>query len=148
MKKKKPRSEIVSRRLKTIRKTLKLKQKVFAASLGVSAPSYSELEGGKYNPNFDFLQKIVEKYNVNLYYLIFGQGEMFGGLCEKCPANIGDILLMKDEEMKKFFHYFSRSAILQYKLMAYFHTLLGEDDEVILKELEEFEESRQTGKAG
>jgi transcriptional regulator with XRE-family HTH domain len=114
-------------RLKGIRQSLKLKQKDFSVSLGISAPSYSEIEGGKYYPSYEFLEKIAKKHNVNLYYLIFGQGEMFGGLCEKCPAGIGSEFLVKDQEMSKFFDYFSRSAIVQYKVMGYFHVLLQED---------------------
>jgi transcriptional regulator with XRE-family HTH domain len=122
-------------RLKGIRLHLKLKQKDFSASLGISGPSYSEIEGGKYKPGYEFLEKIVKRHNVNLYYLLFGQGEMFGGLCERCPAGIGADFLVKDKEMSKFFEYFSRSAIVQYKVMGYFHQLLQEASHQINNEM-------------
>ena len=61
-------------RLKKIRLELNLKQKEIAAELKISKATYSEVEGGNYNPNFNLIENIVLKYNVNLYYLLFGEG--------------------------------------------------------------------------
>ena len=64
-------------RVKAIRKTLGLSQKDFAGPLGNSGTFISEVENGKYKPCYDFFYNIMAHFNVNLHYLMTGQGEMF-----------------------------------------------------------------------
>jgi transcriptional regulator with XRE-family HTH domain len=77
MKKMAKKDESLKSRLKAIRHALDLSQKEFAGHIKISAPSYSEIETGKYKPKFDVIQKIGKAFNVNLYYLVYGEGEMF-----------------------------------------------------------------------
>jgi transcriptional regulator with XRE-family HTH domain len=72
-----PEENVFAERLKLTRETLKLKQKEFAARLNISAASYSEIESGKYKPNYEFIYNLAKEFNVNLYYLLFGKGDMF-----------------------------------------------------------------------
>ena len=58
---------IVGNRIRQIRKSLNLKGKEFAPRLNISGPSLSELEKGKYYPNFEVLTNICREFNVNLY---------------------------------------------------------------------------------
>jgi transcriptional regulator with XRE-family HTH domain len=46
-------------RLKLTREALNLRQKEFAAGLNISATSYSEIESGKYKPNYEFLYNVL-----------------------------------------------------------------------------------------
>lgn len=64
-------------RVKTIRKTLGLSQKEFAESLGISGTFISEVESGKYKPCYDFFYNMMVQFNVNLHFLLSGEGEMF-----------------------------------------------------------------------
>jgi transcriptional regulator with XRE-family HTH domain len=64
-------------RVKTIRKTLGLSQKEFADSLGISGTFISEVESGKYKPCYDFFYNMMVQFNVNLHFLLSGEGEMF-----------------------------------------------------------------------
>jgi transcriptional regulator with XRE-family HTH domain len=54
----------VSQRIKKIRKALNFKQKEFAQQLSISGGSLSEMEKGKYPPNFEFLKKVSRDFNV------------------------------------------------------------------------------------
>ncbi|MCP5050425.1 MAG: helix-turn-helix transcriptional regulator, partial [bacterium] len=69
----------IARRLKDIREALKMKQVDFAKRLGVSPAGLSEMEKGRYKPNIDVAMILVAEFNVNLYYLVMGEGGMFSG---------------------------------------------------------------------
>ncbi|MGD2092673.1 MAG: helix-turn-helix transcriptional regulator [Candidatus Aminicenantes bacterium] len=116
-------------RLRKIRQHLNLKQKEFAAGLGISSPALSEIENGKYKPGHDFLYHIVESYKVNLYYLLFGEGEMFleplsigGGFSRYSGSN---------PEMKRFIWYFERSPIVQHFILGQFRRYINDERETI-----------------
>ena len=64
-------------RLQKIRKKLKLSQEEIADETNISYRAYTSYERGDRKPSFEFLVKLVEKYNVNLNCLIAGKGEMF-----------------------------------------------------------------------
>lgn len=63
-------------RLKDIRIALKLTQEQFSDELGISNPTIVRYEAGS-SPSVDVLIKLNENYNVNLNWLVSGQGNMF-----------------------------------------------------------------------
>ncbi|MCP5054408.1 MAG: helix-turn-helix transcriptional regulator [bacterium] len=105
-------------RVKLIRQMLKLKQSEFAEKTGMSGPSLSELENGKYKPGVDFLVKLHLEYKVNIYYVLFGAGDMF------IDQGFPNLLEGKDEywvhidEVREFLYYFKRSRLFQYDIMS------------------------------
>ncbi len=132
-------------RIKQIRKELNLKQKDFAERLKISGPSLSEIETGKYKPGYDFLVKITLEFNVNLYYILFGEGEMFidptaapYSRVEKFAANI--------EDVRDFLYHFERSSILQYFILNQYKTKMIMEKEPIVRDIEAFEKRRKKKK--
>ncbi|MCP5052614.1 MAG: helix-turn-helix transcriptional regulator [bacterium] len=69
--------EGMGRRLKEIRLHLGLKQKPFANSLNTSVTTLSDTETGKKRPGFEMLFLVSKVYNVNLHYLLYGEGNLF-----------------------------------------------------------------------
>ncbi len=68
----------VGKRIQALREALRLTQRDFAASLGISSPYVSNLESKPLKKPAPILfYKIAVKYNVNLNYLMLGKGEMF-----------------------------------------------------------------------
>lgn len=65
------------RRLKTVRKSLKLRQQDMSDHLSIPLSTISKYELGLIKPGTDVLAKISEKYNINLNWLLNGIGEMF-----------------------------------------------------------------------
>jgi transcriptional regulator with XRE-family HTH domain len=65
----------IGARIKQTRKALNLKQKDFARELNISVSSLSEIETGKYKAGIEFLIILSKKFNVNLYFVLFGEGE-------------------------------------------------------------------------
>ena len=127
----------IAERVKSIRKTLKLTQEELSQKINVSPTYICQVEKGKYKPNFDFLENISRELNVNLYWLIFGQGEMFLD-----PAILLELqsynYYVKTEEVRNFLWYYRRSAIVQHSTMAHFYTLLIQQKQNIEKEIQEY----------
>jgi transcriptional regulator with XRE-family HTH domain len=129
-------------RLKKIRLELNLKQKEIAAELKISKATYSEVEGGNYNPNFNLIENIVLKYNVNLYYLLFGEGEMFLDAGQSFRARKPKYAVSK-EEIDKLMWYLERSPVVQYLIMGHFRTILTREKDTIQKDIEDYNESQE-----
>lgn len=138
-------------RLKRIRKSLGLSQKDFANGIHISGASLSEMEKGRHKPCHDFFCNITNAYNVNLYYLLLGEGEMF-----RIPMLTGDSdsgkgetenqlfeLLRGDmhvdrEDFRKMIYYFRRSGLLQYMMLGFFRQLFRRHKDDIEAEVDEY----------
>lgn len=66
----------IGERIQIYRKALGLKGKQFAAIIGISGGSLSDLENDKTKPKADTLESIVLKTDVNSMWLLTGIGEM------------------------------------------------------------------------
>ena len=66
----------LSQRIRKIRKANNLNQEAFASKTDVSKDHVSKVENGRLYPNFDLLQNLRNKFDVNLNWLIAGAGKM------------------------------------------------------------------------
>ena len=66
-------------RLKEVRESMRLSQKAFGALLGLSQGTYQKYESGMVSTPQELLEQLALKYNINLHWLITGQGEMYVG---------------------------------------------------------------------
>ena len=66
-----------SKKLKEIRKKLGFSQEEMAFKTNTSYRAYSSYERGDRKPSFEFLQKLVEEFGVNLNWLIADNGIPF-----------------------------------------------------------------------
>lgn len=78
---------MISTRLKALRTELGLSQKVIGSQIGIAQTSYANYEGGKSPIPSNVLEQISNATNVNLNWLVTGQGTMFrdgseGSECE------------------------------------------------------------------
>jgi transcriptional regulator with XRE-family HTH domain len=64
-------------RIKELRKFRKLSQQAFAESLKVSRSYLGDIEVERCEPSFNFLQALYNVYNVNLNWIMAGDGEMY-----------------------------------------------------------------------
>jgi transcriptional regulator with XRE-family HTH domain len=130
-------------RVRTIRKSLKMKQEDMAPGLGISSTRLSEIENDKSKPCHDFFYNIFKNFNVNLYYLLFGEGEIFASAREEI---VTDVKKMKtgDKNIDEFLYYFFNSRMVHSYLMFHFRKLLNDDNQAIMKDLES---SQKEGKS-
>jgi len=121
-------------RVKETRKRLKLMQKEFAEKLEIADTTLSDIETGKHKPGYDFYYNIVSVYNVNLYYLFFGKGEMFlnpNSFSQDFTFAIDGDDSEISRDVREFFHYFSRSKLVRYMILGYFRKILHSENEAI-----------------
>jgi transcriptional regulator with XRE-family HTH domain len=128
-------------RVRAIRKSLKLKQEDFTPQLKISSQHLSDIELDKSKPCHDFFYNIVKNYQVNPFYLLFGEGEMFVGNNEK----IDDIKKIKtgNKDDDLFLYYFFNSPMVHSYLMFQFRKIYGESNEAIKKDIENREEDEK-----
>ena len=133
----------VAYRVIKIRNALNIKGKDLASRLKISQPCLSEIEKGKYYPNFEFMFNIASEFNVNLYYLLFGKGEMIVEPGKHTDFGILEELVSSDSSIRKFLYYFERSEILRFSILSQFKQKLMSDKEIIEKEISESEKDRE-----
>jgi len=125
----------VSLRFKQFRKSVRLTQNQLANRLNVSAANICEIEKGKHRPSCEILERLALIFNANLYWLLFGQGEMFfnPGLISMDqypePSN--------RKEIDKFLKHFHMSQIVRYSVLSNYYSLMSKERENVEKEIEE-----------
>ncbi len=136
----------IAKRLKAIRQELGLKQNELAKGLDVSNPTISDLESGKYRPNFEIISRFVRRYDVNLYYLYFGTGEMFGEHAEKSTGLLADDFsdsIINQDEFKRFLDHLRRSPFMMLSVLSHYRYILSKESDVINKDLETYEKNHK-----
>jgi len=141
MKKENYNLNFIASRIRAIREALKLTQKQLAERLTISGATLSEFENGKYPPNFDCIFNIYKEFHVNLYYLLYGEGEMFeerGG-----PLSLRlDRLCKENKDVTRLLEYFEKSSVIRYYLMSQFKSKMVLDKDIIEKEMTEGNEKK------
>lgn len=84
-------------RLKEIRTKLKLQQGIFAEKLGIHQQQYYTYESGKSRPSVEILNKLIEKYEISIDWLLTGRGQMF---LNQEPDNVMTIELNAGQELR------------------------------------------------
>lgn len=131
-------------RIRKIREALNMKQKDFAQKLGISAPTLSELEAGNNKPSFDTIIKLSELFNINLYYVLFGKGDMLENPLLEFLFNIKDgDMVLKFDYLKEFLEYFTKSKQLQFHIGNQFELKMMSDKDSILKEIAAREKAKK-----
>jgi len=140
-------------RVKAVRKHLKLNQTEMAEKLNITMTTLSDIERGKSYPCFDFFYNMVEHFNVNLYYLLFGRGEMLVLPGTDSPPdkekvkNENEMTLIVDrKDIREFLHYFSRSRLVQYRVMGEFYRFFNTDRQSIEMDIEAIEKEKNERK--
>lgn len=137
----------IGQRVKDVRRYLNLKQNNFAQALDISNANLCEIEAGAAKPRFEFLYNISLKFNVNLLYLLHGQGEMFikgpgeGRTEEKKDEFDEAIELLKKlptyrKELTDLLRDFNDSHLLRYTVISYYRTYKIQNWELIKKDIE------------
>jgi transcriptional regulator with XRE-family HTH domain len=137
-------------RVRAVRNCLKISQKDFCKTMGISNTNLSKIENGKTLPGHDFFFNVLRLFDVNLNYLLGGEGAMFrsreaadaGGLVLS-PAKFGDHV--PTELVEEFLHRFLHSRYLQFLVMAKYVSIMDkkEDREVILNELKRMKDGKK-----
>lgn len=125
----------IGERMKRIREEIGLNQKDFADALGISAPTLSGYESGGSKPTFEVLVKLSEQYKINVYYILFGKGDMFENPLLEFLINMEEKdLAVKAEHIRKFLEDFGKSRQLQYYLLIQYEDRIADELKMMKKE--------------
>ena len=131
------------RRVKAVRKHLKLKQREMSAKLNITLTTLSDIETGKSYPCYDFFFNMVEHFDVNLYYLLFGRGEMLVLPGTGSPPGKDKVkdeteitLTVERQDLREFLRHFFGSRVLQYHMMSEYFKFFNKNSTEIEREIE------------
>ncbi len=138
-----PENETIADRVKKIRKILDLTNETLSSRLGIGKATLSNIETGVSKPCHDFFYAIVQVFNVNPYYLLFGQGDMFSDHVDTF-VNQEKGQPYFEEKIKKFLEDFKRSNIIREQSIALHKGLLNTGlGPLIKKEIDDHRKKEQ-----
>jgi transcriptional regulator with XRE-family HTH domain len=123
-------------RIRTIRKALKLNQEEFGEKLGISKSFISNIEKGISKAGYDLFFFISKVYDVNLYYIVHGEGEMFGKKREIPGPSLGDKSFGEQVETgNELLWYVEHSPLFKHAVMAYASKYIYENIEILERDI-------------
>ena len=129
--------------LKKIRKHLGIKQEDFAKGLDITGGYLSEIETGKKKPSFNILNKLVDRYYVNISYLFTGKGSYFiqPGK-DQPPVPEANHPSIRDDMkiIKEMQWYIDNIPVVRYAILEFFKSYLFNNRDMINEEVETFRE--------
>ncbi len=125
----------IGMRIRAVRKELNLSQKDFAAKLGLSACSLSEIETGKAKPGPPFFHRLSCEYRVSISHLFYGTGSVYlRGECGDAPGEREDVEQI--EEVEDLIWVMEHSRLFRDHIMGYASRFYLEHEAVIKKNIE------------
>ena len=86
-------------RLKQIRTNKHLTQTEFGIALGVTKQAIANIECSHSNPSIEFLSKLIENFDVNVNWLITGNGVTFNSLPDNKISSYDEEFTIKVKEI-------------------------------------------------
>jgi len=129
------------KKMRSIRESLGLNQKTFAAGLGFADSYLCQIEKGKANPTYEFFYKLTSRYRISLDYLFYGKGEMIYG-SEKESEGLAELKSNVDN-IDKLVWVSEHSGIFRMSILASAHRIIITDGEYIKKEIKQELEKKQ-----
>ncbi len=127
----------LGQRVRKIRRELGFSQQNFAKKLNISGSFLSEIEAGKVKPSYDFIMSISKECRVNLYFLLYGKGNVF---LDPFDDSVGNSEDPKGhiENLKHVLWYIERSPMLMYAVMSFATRFIYENKSSIDSEIERY----------
>jgi transcriptional regulator with XRE-family HTH domain len=121
-------------RLTYIREQLGLNKSAFARKIEISAQMITILERGITKPGFDFFIGIVKNTNINIDFLLLGEGPPF-----RIKNKLNKVKLKGNKEVQElldeFVQYFHGSEYANYKILKVIDNLLDTHGKVFRDDL-------------
>ncbi|MGE5343515.1 MAG: helix-turn-helix domain-containing protein [Candidatus Omnitrophota bacterium] len=123
-------------RIRIIRKQLGLFQDELAKKLKVSTPTISDVENGKSRIGFDVLYRLSTFFNVNLEYVLHGEGDIFK------PKETGIEFFWKEkpfgdltDEVKEMFWFMQKSRFFVGLMTTYSKDYLYKNESILERDI-------------
>lgn len=134
--------EAFGKRIKKVRKELKMSQKEFSEAVDLSASFISDIESGRSKACLDFFFKLARDYNISLYYLILGEGDVFER-SELRPTLGNKKVGHPIDSINELLWYLIRSPLLKNTVLGFTSKFIYDNQSHLEKEVEIYEASRK-----
>ena len=121
-------------RVKKYRKHFGISQKDFAKSINISGSFLSEIESGKTRASLDFFHNITKHYNVNLVYLLHGEGDMLAKQEGQLTLQLKDFGEY-NEKIRDLLYYLRCSPLVKMAILEFFTKYLYSNEEIIKRDI-------------
>jgi len=121
---------LIGARIKAIREKIGINQKQLAQKLNIANATMCAIEKGHALPSFDVLAKLHDLYNINLYYLFDGSGNIFANE-HLVQDYLSHIPPDQAEFLDDFLKLFMNSELVRYSFQAYFKQYKLENNNLI-----------------
>ena len=119
-------------RLKKVRKRLHLNQDQLSEIAGLSKTTICDYEVGKTPPGINFLILLGKRYNVNLDYIVTGEGPMFKDVSQFPGIKPGEKLFGDyDREVAQIFDYMGKSPMFLLDVVTMVTDFINKNKELI-----------------
>ena len=135
--------EETGRRLKFFRNTRNITISELSAKTGLSKGMISETETGKNKPSPNLMLALLNIYNLNLNWLLTGEGEMFITDIEELPQekkNFGEL----NDEIHELLWHLEHTLVVKLAVVGFFLEYMHQNEDIIIKSKEEHK--NQVGK--
>jgi len=116
-------TDSIGKRVRHFRNVSGLLQTQFAENLQTTVSIISEIENDRYRLNHEILDNLVNKFNANIHYILWGKGPMLLSLdfLEKSLLNFN---AGRRQEEKAMIFYFQNSRIVRFHLLRTMYEIL------------------------
>jgi transcriptional regulator with XRE-family HTH domain len=135
--------EEFGQRVKAVRRRLNMTQKEFGEAVDLSVSFISDIESGRSKACLDFFYNLASKFNINLYYLILGKGEVINTE-SKHPAMSQKKIGQSVNSINELLWYIERSPMMLHTILGFASRYIHENREYLIKDIEESEEIKSS----
>ena len=114
-----PDKKTIGNRFKTLREKIGLSQTKMATELNVSNGTICGIEQGDVYPPFKVIFGLCLVYNINIFYIFNGNGDMFMEE-NSIKARMGSIPDEQMDFLKNFLDLYEKSELVRFSFQAYF----------------------------
>jgi transcriptional regulator with XRE-family HTH domain len=133
--------EEFGQRIKAVRRRLNMTQKEFSEAVDLSVSFISDIESGRSKACLDFFYNLARKFNINLNYLILGQGEIID-TASKHPSMSHKKIGQSIDSINELLWYTERSPMMYHTILGFASRFIHENRKYLIKEIKENKETK------
>ena len=124
----------IGNNIKAIRKALGKTIQYMSEITGISRGYIADFERGVKLPTAKYIKYLYENFQVNVNYILSGEGDIFYGGSEEILTDVKKIKT-GDKIIDEFLYYFFNSPMAHSYLIYHFRKFLNDENQAIMKDL-------------
>lgn len=131
----------IGKRIREIRLSMRKTQKEFSKVLDITIGYLSEIETGRKTPGIDMVFSLLDRYNIDVNYLFYGEGGFYRKSDEEKAKLAGEIYSDDWDDIQKLHWCIKKIPLIRYSMLEKFILLMHEKKDVINAEIKKHREA-------